>query len=49
MVTPEKNTTVTTSSNRTPANPADTPSSTVASTAQTAPNIQVLGPSATSQ
>ncbi len=49
IVTPTKNTTVTTSSNRSPPNPADMPMISAATTAQIAPNIQVLGPSATTQ
>jgi hypothetical protein len=48
-VTAVKKTTVTTSSSRTPAKPADMPMIRVAMTAQIAPNNQVLGPSATSQ
>ena len=48
-VTPVKNTTVTMSSMRTPANPAETPRISVASTAQIAPKSHVLGPSATTQ
>src|SRR3954469_4041596 len=49
MVTATKNTMVTTSSRRGPPRPADTPRIRAAITAHIAPNIQVLGPSATTQ
>ncbi len=48
-VTAMKKTMVTTSSTLGPPRPADTPRISAEITAQIAPNIQVLGPSATTQ